>query len=66
VEVLEKMMLERLSPELRPRSKTEYYYKKHSEHEGWEEAVRGISATDRKVDEKVSRPVFGNMETGCA
>lgn len=64
VEVLEKMMLERLSPELRPRSKTEYYYKKHSEHEGWEEAVRGIGATDRKPDEKVPRPVFGNMEAG--
>jgi hypothetical protein len=24
---------------LRPTSEGEYYYRKHSEHEGWEEAV---------------------------
>jgi hypothetical protein len=53
VEVLEKMMLERLSPELRPRSSGEYYYKKHSEHEGWKEAVAGAMATTNASDRKV-------------
>ena len=53
VEVLEKMMLERLSPELRPRSGGEYYYKKHSEHEGWKEAVRGTMASTSMGDGKV-------------
>jgi Eukaryotic initiation factor 4E len=38
-EVVQKTVLERLSPELRPTSEGEYYYRKHSEHEGWEEAV---------------------------
>jgi Eukaryotic initiation factor 4E len=53
VEVLEKMMLERLSPDLRPRSSGEYYYKKHREHEGWKEAVAGIMASTSSSDEKV-------------
>jgi Eukaryotic initiation factor 4E len=37
--VLQKTVLERLSPELRPGGEAEYYYKMHCEHEGWEEAV---------------------------
>ena len=53
VEVLEKMMLQRLTPELRPRSSGEYYYKKHSEHEGWKEAVAGTTASHNVPDEKV-------------
>lgn len=53
VEVLERMMLERLSPELRPRSSVEYYYKKHSEHEGWEEAVADAMASRSLSEGKV-------------
>lgn len=37
--VVQKTVLERLSPDLRPTSEGEYYYKRHCEHEGWEEAV---------------------------
>ncbi len=37
--VVQKTVLERLSPELRPANESEYYFKKHSEHLGWEEAV---------------------------
>ena len=39
IEALETTILERLSAELRPKSNSDYYYKKHSEHEGWEQAV---------------------------
>ena len=53
VEVLEKMMLERLSPDLRPGSSGEYYYKKHSQHEGWKEAVAGTMASRNVHDKKV-------------
>jgi Eukaryotic initiation factor 4E len=53
VEVLERMVLERLSPELRPRSSGEYYYKKHSEHEGWKEAVAGAIASTSSSERKV-------------
>lgn len=53
VEVLERMMLERLSPELRPTSSGEYYYKKHSEHEGWKEAVAGATVGDSSSEGKV-------------
>ncbi len=38
--VVQNTLLERLSPELRPANESEYYFKKHSEHAGWEEAVR--------------------------
>ncbi|KAF7507812.1 hypothetical protein GJ744_010113 [Endocarpon pusillum] len=37
--IVQKTVLERLSPELRPANESEYYFKKHSEHPGWEEAV---------------------------
>lgn len=39
VELLKSVLLERLSPELKPAEK-DVYYKKHSEKEGWGEAVR--------------------------
>ena len=39
VEALKKVILDRLSAELRPADK-DVYYKKHSEHDGWEEAVQ--------------------------
>ena len=37
--VLEDTVLERLSPGLKPGVTFEYFWKKHSDHEGWEEAV---------------------------
>ena len=40
--LLERTVLERLSEELRPVGKGEYYYKRHCEHEGWEEVVRDV------------------------
>lgn len=40
IELLESTILERLSEDLRPKSASEYYYKKHSDHEGWEDATR--------------------------
>lgn len=39
IELLQQTVLDRLSPDLRPQSSREYYYKKHSDHEGWEEAI---------------------------
>ncbi|KAK5083807.1 hypothetical protein LTR05_006313 [Lithohypha guttulata] len=42
IEVLQRTIVERLSPELRPTSELEYYFKKHSEHEGWEEVTRQV------------------------
>ncbi len=50
IDVLERTILERLSPDLRPRAAGEYYYKKHSEHEGWKEAV-GEAATNAQTEE---------------
>ena len=51
IEALEKTVLERLSVELRPKSSSDYYYKKHSEHEGWEQAVSAAkSREDRHGD----------------
>lgn len=40
VENLQTTVVSRLSPELQPTSELEYYFKKHSEHDGWEEAVQ--------------------------
>lgn len=40
IDRLQRTILERLSPDLRPGSEAEYYYKKHSEHGGWTEAVQ--------------------------
>jgi hypothetical protein len=42
IEALERTILERLSEDLRPKSASEYYYKKHSDHEGWDEATRDV------------------------
>jgi Eukaryotic initiation factor 4E len=36
---VERTILDRLTAELRPENERDYYWKKHSEHEGWEEAV---------------------------
>lgn len=38
-EIVQRHILERLSPELRPAGKGEYYYKRHCECEGWEEVA---------------------------
>lgn len=43
IEILQKTAVSRLSPELRPSSEMDYYYKKHSDHDGWEEAVGATS-----------------------
>lgn len=38
-EILEQTILDRLSPDLKPQSDRDHYYKKHSDHDGWAEAV---------------------------
>ncbi len=38
-EVVQKTVLERLSSDLKPTSEAEYYFKRHCDHDGWEEAV---------------------------
>ena len=40
IDLLQKTILERLNEDLKPSSASEYYYKKHSDHEGWEDATR--------------------------
>lgn len=37
---LEQAVLSGLSSEYRPKSASEYYYKKHSDHEGWVGVVK--------------------------
>ena len=45
-------MLAKLSPELTPKDKSNYYYKKHSEHKGYNEVVaKARSAQASKEDE---------------
>jgi hypothetical protein len=39
VEKLQRAVIQGLSEDLRPRSSSEYYYKMHRDHEGFEEAV---------------------------
>lgn len=39
IDMLQKTVLERLSPELKPKSSAEYYFKQHSDHEDWERVV---------------------------
>lgn len=39
IEALQKTILTRVSEDLRPASESEYYYKKHSDHEGFCMAV---------------------------
>jgi Eukaryotic initiation factor 4E len=40
VELLTESILSGLSPDLRPKSNADYYFKKHSDHEGWSEVVK--------------------------
>jgi hypothetical protein len=40
VEKLQRAVIQGLSEDLRPRSSSEYYYKMHRDHEGFEEAVK--------------------------
>lgn len=40
VEILQRTILSRLSDDLKPAIPSDYYYKKHSEHDGWPEAVK--------------------------
>lgn len=45
-------MLAKLSPNLTPKEKSNYYYKKHSEHKGYDEVVaKAQSAQASKEDE---------------
>lgn len=53
IELLENTILERLSEDLRPNSVSEYYYKKHSDHEGWGEATRDVKK-DAMAEQKLS------------
>ncbi|KAK5955761.1 hypothetical protein OHC33_003402 [Knufia fluminis] len=50
IEALQKTVVSRLSPELQPKSEMDYYYKKHSQHEGWEEAVKSKKAAEQESD----------------
>ena len=47
IEALQKTVVSRLSPELQPKSEMDYYYKKHSDHEGWEEVVKSKKSLDQ-------------------
>lgn len=49
VEALKDCIIERLSPELRPTDAKNYFYKKHSEHAGWEDIVRAAGVDDAKI-----------------
>lgn len=40
IAALQETIVSRLSPELRPASEMDYYYKRHADHDGWEEAVK--------------------------
>lgn len=45
-------MLAKISPELTPKDKSNYYYKKHSEHNGYDEVMaKARSAQAPKEDE---------------
>lgn len=50
IEALQNTILSRLSEDLRPASEEEYYYKKHSDHEGFGDAMKG--APTQKDSEK--------------
>lgn len=55
IEALEKIILERLSPDLRPTGPTRsYFYKRHDEHEGFQAAV--ASSQENQAVDKLSTP----------
>lgn len=43
--------MSRLSPELQPKSEMDYYYKKHSDHEGWQEAVAPKKSMEQETEQ---------------
>lgn len=47
IKALQRVAVSRLSESLRPMSELDYYYKKHSDHDGWQEAVRIVSKEER-------------------
>ncbi|EGD88941.1 hypothetical protein H112_03857 [Trichophyton rubrum D6] len=49
IKALEEVILQRLSPELRPTAEKSYFYKRHDEHDGYQAAVEAAlgSTTDR-------------------
>lgn len=52
IAALQRTVVARLSPELRPKSDADYYYKKHSDHDGWSEVVApaGKMAGEQEVE----------------
>lgn len=56
------VVLEKVSPELRPQPRN-YYYKKHSEHAGFSEVVARASETSMKAEEgKIAEAVVKGPE----
>ena len=47
IETLQRMIVDRLSTELKPTSEMDYYYKKHSDHDGWTDAVKTIMSSEQ-------------------
>ena len=55
-------MLDKLSPELKPKEGS-YYYKKHSEHTGFSEVVaKATEAEDAKMAREVMKVDSGKIE----
>jgi hypothetical protein len=46
VDALKDFIIKRLSPELRPTEPKAYFYKKHSEHDGWAEIIKPAKVTE--------------------
>ncbi|KAK5311210.1 hypothetical protein LTR70_008926 [Exophiala xenobiotica] len=51
IEALQKTIVSRLSPELQPKSEMDYYYKKHSDHEGWKEAMVPKKSVEQETEQ---------------
>jgi len=50
VKALEKIIIERLSPELRPTGTNSYFYKRHAEHDGYQQAVEASKKSEAGSD----------------
>jgi hypothetical protein len=44
IKALEATIIDRLSPELRPQGGNSYFYKRHEEHEGYQQAISAAAA----------------------
>ncbi|KAL1865558.1 hypothetical protein Plec18167_009371 [Paecilomyces lecythidis] len=60
IKALEETIIDRLSPELRPAGASSYFYKRHDEHDGYQQAVEASkNQSEKKVepqDEKKDAP----------